>query len=244
MNIARPGYQLLSLYNRYNAISDFSNEVTYGTTDCLLPDQIGIYTRLYLRFVFITFGIIGFLALRKAFISYRSNQITQASKHRHSRSQSRTYVHGRSFSHHDLVSSESESSGDDEFGYLSTPTSSGPFMYHTNEDDDGLPTPVASPVYQSRVWRKARPVRRVSRVYLWDKRRGGGGSTPLSKFTGSLIPWIVLRPIHWLLRVLAPFLRPLWQILRAPVLKACRDIIHVARWPLALYIVIWLHFYF
>lgn len=119
------------------------------------------------------------------------------------------------------------------FGYSQTPTTAG-FMYHA--DDDSLPMPIVSPVYPNKMWRTPRPVRRVSRVYLWEKKKRT--ETVVSRLLGRLVPRFALAPAH----LLAPYVEPVWDKARGPIKQISDEIKQVAVVPLAIYWTTWLNY--
>jgi hypothetical protein len=58
--VRRPGFQLMSL------IPPTENSSGQANVPCLLPDQIGVYTRIYIPLAILTFGFLLFTNIRKA----------------------------------------------------------------------------------------------------------------------------------------------------------------------------------
>ncbi|SCV72346.1 BQ2448_3883 [Microbotryum intermedium] len=202
MGIHRPGYHLLSLYAPKDA-SNPSTSATFTQTNCVLPDQIFLWTRIYLPLYLLLITL--FLApklwrlltgsFKRSSASARSNGLPI---HRHGTSLSRQWL-GRGLKDDGAYEDEGD---DDEaqfpsFSFLATPGDD--YAYHSGVGAEELPTSSSPNRSQGHSRRSSvlddedeedeelelgNKVRRVSRVYMWESKgsfmgsggEGGGGS--------------------------------------------------------------------
>lgn len=133
MNVKRPGYQLLTLSNPSRARPSDGSQ-TLGTQSCLLPDQIGVYLRLYIPLLILTLGCIAIPKIHKSFRTQRVSTAKSSKLPSHTRSGSKR--HSRNVSRFTNESSDSDS--DNEYGYGSsyaaTAADYSSYSYHTDED--------------------------------------------------------------------------------------------------------------
>ncbi|KDE03459.1 hypothetical protein MVLG_06069 [Microbotryum lychnidis-dioicae p1A1 Lamole] len=196
MGIRKPGYHLLSLYAPKDSTNP-STSATFTQTNCVLPDQIYLWTRIYMPLYLLL--ILLFLApklwrmitgsLKRSNASARSNGLPI---HRHRSSLSRQWL-GRG----SKVDAGYDEAGDDDdsqfpsFSFLATPGDD--YAYHSGVGAEELPTSSSPNRSQGHSRRSSllddedeeeeelelgNKVRRLSRVYMWESKGtfiGGGG---------------------------------------------------------------------
>ena len=178
MGVRKPGYHLLSLYPQSPTLPP-SAPAKYTQTNCVLPDQIGIWLNVYLP-TFI--GLLLALLVRKGIYWSRGQMRRESSTarsnglsvHSHSRSLSRKVIgvfvgNGSQNGAGGRRGLDDEGEAEDQFSRF--PTFDGMnSSYHSGIDDEG-------PLLASQMGRdggggtEKRPqrVRRVSRVWAWEK---------------------------------------------------------------------------
>jgi len=181
MGVRHPGYHLLSLYP---PTADSPASGGFTQTNCVLPDQIGIWLNVYLPgFVVLVFAL--FLpkvyrhyttTLRRSAATARSNGLPV---HTHTRSLSRSLFLGPpkdDFA--DLAAAEDQDSQFPTFPF--SPSVGMDHSYHSGLSGDELPT-LANGRYRNDSDEEmadipAGRVRRVSRVWAWEGAGAGRGS--------------------------------------------------------------------
>lgn len=190
MGVRRPGYHLLTLYPPSHDLSaTVSSGATYTQTNCLLPDQLGIWTHIYApAFLVLLLALLLPKLLRIAMApstarpssSARSNGLPV---HTHSRSLSRTLFSRR-------PAGDSDDEGADGDAQYPTFPFSPDREYHSGLEDD-LPT-------------SSYAVRRVSRVWMWEKggSAGYGGERATWGDEVGAVVWArrTFRPLHRMVR--------------------------------------------
>ena len=177
MGVRSPGYHLLSLYPSSTTLPP-SAPAKFTQTNCLLPDQIGIWLGVYLP---IFLGLVLALIVRKAVYwstgAMRRDTMARSNGllvHSHSRSLSRKVlgVFGGPISSSGGGGRRGLDDGEDaEDQFSRFPTFDGVnSSYHSGIDDEG-------PQYHSNggagggrgMEKRPQRVRRVSRVWAWEK---------------------------------------------------------------------------
>lgn len=196
MGVRRPGYSLLSLYPQTDINSPSS--ATYTQTNCTLPDQLSIWLHLYLPlFALVTLSLL----LPKLYIhisssiSSRRNASARSNGlpvHRHKKSLSRQIfarsgnagrggangLDEREEKHEDDYAEDSDSQFPT---FPFSPSPNDDYGYHSGLDSEApLPSPSRRSSRITSAYEDQDPpsrVRRVSRVWLWEK----GDKNPFSE---------------------------------------------------------------
>lgn len=198
MGVRRPGYSLLSLYPPISSLDPSS--ATFTQTNCTLPDQLSIWLHVYLPlFALVTLSLLLPKLYRHIESSINSRRNASARSnglpvHRHKKSLSRQIFAASSRSsasarggeggYEDREEKHADEYAEDSDSQFPTfpfsPSPNDDYGYHSGLDSDALPTsnhPSSSRLSAYDDQEAPSRVRRVSRVWLWEK----GDKNPFSE---------------------------------------------------------------
>jgi hypothetical protein len=190
MGVRRPGYSLLSLYPPTSSLDPSS--ATFTQTNCTLPDQLSIWLHVYLPlFALVTLSLLLPKLYRHVESSINSRRNASARSnglpvHRHKKSLSRQIfaagsrssgsARGGGGSYEDSEEKHADEYAEDSDSQFPTfpfsPSPGDDYGYHSGLDSDALPTsnhPSSSRLSAYDDQEAPSRVRRVSRVWLWEK---------------------------------------------------------------------------
>lgn len=261
MGVRVPGYHLLSLYPPTSSVSPGS--ATFTQTNCTLPDQISIWLHVYLPLfclVTLSLGLPKLWRHVKGAVKERRNASARSNGlpvHRHKKSLSRQlFSAGVGGGRGEGGGGAGEQRGEEEYAedadsqfptFPFSPSPGDDYGYHAGLDSDALPTSnLPSPSLRTSAYDEQEApsrVRRVSRVWMWEK----GDGNPFAESIDPLTPGRystrshashaaspLLRLEDWLLRNGGPvgrwLLRPVVRGLRHALGRVLWAPRRVARW--------------